>query len=289
MLKSPIVLLVGSEIEKSKSRIHESPGAKKGALEFLRPTRPSLRSQQLGTPDPPAVRFTRDARRRPSLRTGGERPNSGARRGLHLLLCFARDARRGRQLQHGRPLAFAQTGDQHDLSIGEFQGVVMHVRAIHVELPESSHLISKLAELHPRQQAAKRMVALYLALECHFGAGKKTHCHIRLSDGSKTAREKVELRRHQLVSDLCRSRRDVVKTVIAHLKVVLLLRTAGMVVLLCCELHQITMAIVCRCRRVQRAIAHRLAIDSLSSNWRNDGMQKRHAGTECRRLRSADD
>jgi hypothetical protein len=43
------------------------------------------------------------------------------------------------------------------------------------------------------------------------------------------------------------------------------------------------MAIVCRCRRVQRAIAHRLAINSLSSNWRNDGMQKRHAG------RSADD
>jgi hypothetical protein len=34
------------------------------------------------------------------------------------------------------------------------------------------------------------------------------------------------------------------------------------------------MAIVCRCLRLQRAIAHRLAIDSLSSNWRNDGMQK---------------
>ena len=59
-------------------------------------------------------------------------------------------------------------------------------------------------------------VALYLALECHFGAGTKAHCHIRFSDGSKTSREKVELRCHQLLSDLCRSRRDVVKTVVAH-------------------------------------------------------------------------
>jgi hypothetical protein len=45
------------------------------------------------------------------------------------------------------------------------------------------------------------------------------------------------------------------------------------------QLQQITMAIVCRCFRVQRAIAHRLAVDSLSSNPRNDGMQKGHAGT----------
>ena len=117
-----------------------------------------------------------------------------------MLLRFARDPRRGRQLQHGRPLAFAQTGDQHDLPIGEFQGVVMHVRAIHVDLPESSHLISKFTELHARERAAKRMVALHLAIECHFGAGKKAHRHIRFSDGSKTSREKVELRCHQLVS-----------------------------------------------------------------------------------------
>jgi hypothetical protein len=34
------------------------------------------------------------------------------------------------------------------------------------------------------------------------------------------------------------------------------------------------MAIMCRCFRVQRAIAHPLAVDSLSSNSRNDGMQK---------------
>ena len=82
-----------------------------------------------------------------------------------MLLRFARDPRRGRQLQHGRPLAFAQTGDQHDLPIGKFQGVVMHVRAIHVDLPESSHLISKFTELHAREHAAKRMVALHLAIE----------------------------------------------------------------------------------------------------------------------------
>jgi hypothetical protein len=52
-----------------------------------------------------------------------------------------------------------------------------------------------------------------------------------------------------------------------------------MVVLLFFQLHQITMAIVCRCFRLQRAIAHRLAVD-LSSNSRNDGMQKGIADIE---------
>jgi hypothetical protein len=42
---------------------------------------------------------------------------------VHSLSHFARDARRGRQLQHRRPLALAQTGDQHDLPVGELQGV----------------------------------------------------------------------------------------------------------------------------------------------------------------------
>jgi hypothetical protein len=104
---------------------------------------------------------------------------------VHLLLRFARDAGRGRQLQHRRPLALAQTGDQHDLPVGEFQGVVVRVRAVHVDPPESSHLISKFPELHVWQQPAKGMLALYLALECHFGAGKKAHCHIRFSDAAK--------------------------------------------------------------------------------------------------------
>ncbi len=37
------------------------------------------------------------------------------------------------------------------------------------------------------------MVALHLALECYFGAGKKAHRHIRFSDGSKPSREEIEL------------------------------------------------------------------------------------------------
>jgi hypothetical protein len=51
---------------------------------------------------------------------------------VHLLLRFARDAGRGRQLEHRRLLALAQTGDQDDLPVGEFQGVVVRVRAVHV-------------------------------------------------------------------------------------------------------------------------------------------------------------
>ena len=88
-----------------------------------------------------------------------------------MLSRFARDARSGRQLQHRRPLALAQTGDQHDLPVGELQGVVMHVRAVHVDLPEPGHLVSNFAEPHARQQAVS-MVALLErnVLDIHFRA-----------------------------------------------------------------------------------------------------------------------
>jgi hypothetical protein len=37
------------------------------------------------------------------------------------------NARAGRQLQHGRVLTFAQMRQQHDLAIGELQGIMMDV------------------------------------------------------------------------------------------------------------------------------------------------------------------
>jgi hypothetical protein len=70
---------------------------------------------------------------------------------------------------------------------------VVRVRAVHLDLPESSHLISKLPELHVWQQPAKRMVALYLALECHFGAGKKAHCHLASDEALTSAAAKARL------------------------------------------------------------------------------------------------
>jgi hypothetical protein len=133
---------------------------------------------------------------------------------VHLLLRFARDAGRGGQLQHRRPLALAQTGDQHDLPVGEFQGVVVRVRAVHVDLPESSHLISKVPELHVWQQPAKRMVALYLALDATSVPGRR---HTATFGSPMAAKPRVR-KSNFVVTSLSPTfaGRDVVKTVIAH-------------------------------------------------------------------------
>jgi hypothetical protein len=80
------------------------------------------------------------------------------------------NARRRRQLQHGCILAFAQAGNQYDLAVGEFQGVVMRIGTPLIDLSESGDLVSKLTHLHTRQ-AAITMVPLHPFFECQFGAG----------------------------------------------------------------------------------------------------------------------
>src|SRR6516164_1416020 len=53
---------------------------------------------------------------------------SGNERIAFLLVRFDHSARRSRQLKHGRVLAFAQPGEQNDLSIRKFQRVVVRRR-----------------------------------------------------------------------------------------------------------------------------------------------------------------
>ena len=66
------------------------------------------------------------------------RPRSGNERTALLLLRFVRGARRSRQLQHGRVLTFAQSGEQNDLSVGKLERVVVHRRLFQVDLPKPS-------------------------------------------------------------------------------------------------------------------------------------------------------
>jgi len=65
-----------------------------------------------------------------------ERPDQVHESTAPLLLCFLCGARRSRQLQHGRVLAFAQPGEQNDLSIRKFQRVVVRRRLFLIDLPE---------------------------------------------------------------------------------------------------------------------------------------------------------
>ena len=109
------------------------------------------------------------------------------------------------QLQHGRVLTFAQMSQQHDLAIGELQRIMMDLRLVLVDLPESSHLVSNLAQWLPKTDG----LILHVLLEGEFGAGKQAYGHMPLSDSGETIREPLEPSRYQRLADLCRPRRDV--------------------------------------------------------------------------------
>ena len=86
----------------------------------------------------------------------------------------ARDGRLdGRQLQHGRVLAYAYTSEQHDLTIGELKRVVMHVRLLLLDLPEPSHRMIDLLRFPLEKAPPKsRNHTLDFAFERDLGARK---------------------------------------------------------------------------------------------------------------------
>ena len=75
--------------------------------------------------------------------------------------------RPGRQLQHCRTLAIAQTRDQHHLPVGKFQRIVMGHGVVHIDLPEARE---PLPDLLVRQDAdAERRLAIDTLVECDLG------------------------------------------------------------------------------------------------------------------------
>jgi hypothetical protein len=75
---------------------------------------------------------------------------------------------RNRKLQDGGSLTFAQVVHTHDLPIGKLQGVVMHMRLVHIDLPETSDLVRKLSS----GQEAPSTLALDFVLERDFCSRK---------------------------------------------------------------------------------------------------------------------
>jgi hypothetical protein len=99
--------------------------------------------------------------------------------------------------------------EQHKVPVWELKGVVLDVWLVLVDSPKLSYLHAKFLATNPTRKEAARV--LNLLLERDFCAGKETHCYVRFSDRYKTTREGVvKLRRHQFVSDLCRSGGDEV-------------------------------------------------------------------------------
>jgi hypothetical protein len=117
------------------------------------------------------------------------------------------------QLQDRGALSRHQSCDHHDLAAGKFQRVMVDVRIVHVDLPESGNLLfdTGLAE------QAKGTIVLDLFIEGDFGAGQQANRHLRLTDGGEAAGNGPgEIRRRKLVADLCRPRSDEMQTVIAR-------------------------------------------------------------------------
>src|SRR6516164_9547608 len=88
---------------------------------------------------------------------------------------------------------------------------MVDVRLVNVDLPEPRQPLAKFPE------TIERVLQLDLPIEGDLSAGKKAHGDVRLANCSEAAGNRVlEPCRHQLVSDLRRSGRDVVQAVVAH-------------------------------------------------------------------------
>jgi hypothetical protein len=125
-----------------------------------------------------------------------------------------------RKLQHGRALAFAKMREQHDLSIGKFQRIMVRAGVVHVHLPKSSDLVRQRPGFLEQKPEPGEMTLNFI-LKSDLGAWKEAHSHPRLFSRRKSACGCVpELRRDQLVADPGGPRRNAVQAVVAHIAVI---------------------------------------------------------------------
>jgi hypothetical protein len=66
-----------------------------------------------------------------------------------------------RQLKHRRSLALTQLRDQHNLSIGKLQGIVVRAWIISIDFPESDHF----SAIRISPEESERPVPVHLALK----------------------------------------------------------------------------------------------------------------------------
>jgi hypothetical protein len=115
---------------------------------------------------------------------------------------------RGRQLQHGRALAFGQACEQYHLSVGEFQCIMMDHGIVRIDLPEARKPLSDF--LVWEDANSEWRLAFDILVERNFGTGQQANRDMRFADGGKAASNGIpEFGRYQLVLDLGRPGRDV--------------------------------------------------------------------------------
>jgi hypothetical protein len=100
-------------------------------------------------------------------------------------------------------LTCAEMREQDDLAIRELKGIMVRMWILHIDLSE------------PQPKSGN--LTLDLVFERNLGARKKAHGYLGFPNGRKPACRGIpKFRRDQPVSDLRRSGRDNVQTVVAH-------------------------------------------------------------------------
>src|SRR5262249_39796437 len=115
------------------------------------------------------------------------------------------------QLQHRRVLTFAKICNQHDLSVGELQRIMVRCQPIEIDLAEAGDLVGRFSgEQEPG-------FAFDFFFVCKFRPGQQTDSYARLTGITEAARDRIwKLCRYKLVTDLGGSGPNVVKTVVTH-------------------------------------------------------------------------
>src|SRR5579863_10427562 len=121
--------------------------------------------------------------------------------------------RRRRQLQHRRLLSRIKIGHLDDLTIRKFERVVMRMRIVQIDLPEARQLAGDFLT----RQKAEHAVDRHIIVEGQFRARPEAYRYAWPAYRGKAPRARQsKFRRRQPVSDLGRSRSDIMQTVVAH-------------------------------------------------------------------------
>jgi hypothetical protein len=120
-------------------------------------------------------------------------------------------ARRGRQLQHDRPLPRVEASQQYDLSVRKLEGIVVSHCSMPVDLPEDRGLVTLdgFAQEPSESTGEQGLVSPHWLLKGQLGPGEKADRHASISLATKPTSTGPEVPRHEAVIDFRRPRRNI--------------------------------------------------------------------------------
>ena len=121
------------------------------------------------------------------------------------------------KLQDHRSLALTEVGQKDDLTIREFQSVMMCLFVIQVEPAKTRQMGSDAPNAKSSQEGIESAGSLRLSVERQFGAWQETDRNRRMADFAKPARRRTwEAGANQTVARTCRPRLHAMQTIITH-------------------------------------------------------------------------